>query len=125
MIKFVRPKVRKQCPVAGWKTQVKPYRGNAGFWYSVWKTAGRPLNNEQNSEKIVANSIDGEHENIQKHFAGIYSNIYNSIDDKEAMDKLYKEVDSKVGMKSLADVEKVTPSIIKEAVRKLNQRINI
>ena len=33
---------------------------------------------------------------------------------------LFKEVDSKVNGKSLADVEKVTPSIVKEAVSKLN-----
>ena len=36
------------------------------------------------------------------------------------MNKLYKEVESKVDKKSLADVEKVTPSIVKEAVNKLN-----
>ena len=36
------------------------------------------------------------------------------------MDKLYKHIDSKVGMNSLAAVEKVTPSIIKETVRKFN-----
>ena len=74
----------------------------------------------RNTEKLVANSIDGKHENIEEHFAGIYGKLYNSIEDKEATQVLFKEVDSKVNGKSLADVEKVTPSIVKEAVSKLN-----
>ena len=159
---------KKQC-MPGWKTQVKPFRDNAGFWFSIWKSAGRPLNTElhkimkrtrnlyhfqfkkckksedlikrnnflnaclngssdifseikklRNSEKLVANSIDGKQENIQEHFAGVYGKLYNSIEDKEATQVLFKEVDSMVNSKSLADVEKVTPAIVKEAVGKLN-----
>jgi hypothetical protein len=74
----------------------------------------------RNSEKLVANSIDGKLENIEEHFAGIYGKLYNSIEDKEATQVLFKEVDSKVNGTSLADVENFTPSIVKEAVSKLN-----
>ena len=167
--KFHIPNGRKNHKIPGWKTEVKPYRDNAGFWFSVWKSAGRPLNTElhkimkrtrnlyhfqvkkcrksedlirrnnfldaclngssdifseirkqRKSDKVTANIIDGKDENVEEHFSGIYSNLYNSIDDKEAMKKMYVEVENKVNRKSLADVEKVTPAIVKEAVKKLN-----
>ena len=78
------------------------------------------IRKQRKSDKVTANIIDGKDENVEEHFSGIYSNLYNSIDDKEAMKKMYVEVENKVNRKSLADVEKVTPAIVKEAVNKLN-----
>ena len=35
------------------------------------------------SNPVVASSMDGVKDNVEKHFKDIYKNIYNSIDDKE------------------------------------------
>ena len=35
-----RPKVAR-----GWSEAVKPFREDAMFWYAVWKSSGKPLNN--------------------------------------------------------------------------------
>ena len=32
--------------IPGWNDQVRPYRENAKFWFSVWISAGKPLNCE-------------------------------------------------------------------------------
>ena len=131
------PKGRKKSCMPGWSAQVKPFRDNAGFWFSVWKSAGRSLNTElhrimkrtrnlyhyhvkkcrksedlikrnnflnsclngsadifteikklRKSDKVVANSIDGRVENIEEHFAGVYKNLYNSVDDRAAVDDI-------------------------------------
>ena len=37
-------KIVKKIP--GWNDQVRPYRENAKFWFSVWISAGKPLNCE-------------------------------------------------------------------------------
>ena len=144
----------------GWNTEVKPFRENAAFWFSVWKSAGRPLNTElhkimkrtrnlyhfqfkkcqksedlikknnflnaslngssdifteikklRKSNRMVANSMDGKTENIQEHFAGIYSNLYNSVDDRSAVDDLYKEVEGRIDSKSQQITEKNSPDI--------------
>ena len=58
-------------------------------------------------------------ENIPGHFKGIYSGLYNSVDDAEKMAKLSSEVEKRVGDFSLEDVSKVTTDIVKEAASKL------
>ena len=32
--------------LAGWSSEVKPFKDQSMFWAAVWKSAGRPLNNE-------------------------------------------------------------------------------
>ena len=46
--------------------------------------------------------------------------MYNSVDDKDDMMELFQEVENKIDRKSNVDVDKVTPDIVKEAVKKLN-----
>ena len=43
---FHLPHGRKKPSIPGWNIHVKPFRDNAAFWFSVWKSAGRPLNTE-------------------------------------------------------------------------------
>ena len=31
--------------IAGWNSDVKPYKEMSQFWAAIWKSAGRPLNN--------------------------------------------------------------------------------
>ena len=72
------------------------------------------------SKNIVANCIDGKTENIEEHFSSIYKNLYNSVDDRPAVDELYNRVGNMIDNKSIVDVEKVTPDVVKEAVGRLN-----
>ena len=165
------PKVKKRGKVIpGWKTEVKPFMENASFWFSVWKSAGRPLNTElhrimkrtrniyhfqvkkcQRAENTIkknkllnsclngesdifveikklrrlgndsATSIDGVTDKVEEHFAKIYKNLYNSVDDVENLQVLYKTIEKKITAHSATDVEKVTPDIVKEAVSHLKK----
>ena len=73
----------------------------------------------KNSPAIPA-SMDGEQgENIPKHFQNIYTKLYNSNNDDEEIEEVVKDVKEKVNQSNLKDVEKVTPEIVKEAVKHL------
>ena len=56
---------------------------------------------------------------IADHFKGIYSDLYNSVDDQEELLNLCATVDDKVNVYHLHDVNKVTPDIVKEAASNL------
>ena len=71
------------------------------------------------SEPCIANSMDGVTDRVDNHFKNIYSNLYNSTDDKEDLDILAKNVDKKVNICHLHDVLKVTPGVVKEAANNL------
>ena len=152
----------------GWNAQVRPFRENARFWFSVWLSAGKPLNCELHNimrrtknifhyqvkkckkaedqikkEKLLsavldpdsdvdlfkeiksmrkakaptANKIDGKTEDIKEHFAGIYKTLYNSVDDYDDSMKVSYIIDSKISIDCVAEAEKVTPDIIKDAVK--------
>ena len=70
-------------------------------------------------KSVVASFIDGVNANIPEHFRNIYSQLYNSVDDAEDMARVSNEVEGKINMFSLRDVEKVTPELIKTATKKL------
>ena len=38
-------KKSNQKRIPGWNDEVKPYKEMSRFWASVWKSAGRPINN--------------------------------------------------------------------------------
>ena len=59
--------------------------------------------------------MDGVRENIQEHFKNKYEQLYNSADDGFDLKKVQRETEDLVTEKSLEDVLKVTPKIVKEA----------
>ena len=63
--------------------------------------------------------IDGITMNIETHFAKVYEELYNSIDDKNDMDAVLRCMNNNIHSTSLIDVEKITPSLIKEAIGNL------
>ena len=71
------------------------------------------------SEPVVASSIDGKKGNIEEHFKGIYEDLYNSVEDRENITKILNEINNKINSSHIHDIEKVTPSVVKEASRKL------
>ena len=162
------PNQSSQNKIPGWNEQVRPFRDRAKFWFSVWLSAGKPLNCElhnimrrtrniyhyqvkkckraeehirkekllsavldpnsdvdlfkeiklmRKSKATTANKIDEKNENIEEHFASIYKNLYNSVNDYDNLVEVAKVIDSKISYTSLTEVQKVTPNLIKEAVK--------
>ena len=69
------------------------------------------------SKLLVANKIDDKTENIEEHFSNIYSELYNSVDDHDELLKVAEEIEIKINDKSIKEVERVTPELVKEAVK--------
>ena len=63
--------------------------------------------------------MDGVTDRVDEHFKNIYSNLYNSADDKDDLNILAEDVDKKVNFCHLHDVWKVTPEVVKEVARNL------
>ena len=43
-IPFTSENSKKSAPFPGWSQYIRPFREDALFWYSVWSSAGKPLN---------------------------------------------------------------------------------
>ena len=69
------------------------------------------------SKSVAANKIDDKTENIKDHFSNIYSALYNSVDDHDELLKVAEEIENKINDKSIREVERVTPELVKEAVK--------
>ena len=50
--------------IAGWNDEIKPYKEKANFWYQVWISAGRPMNNELH--KVMRHTRNIYHYTIRK-----------------------------------------------------------
>ena len=160
-------KAGKKC-TPGFDERVKPHKETAYFWHNVWKSAGRPMNNQvhqimkrtrnryhmelkkcQKAEKIikktkllnaclngdgdlfdeikkmrktkvvVADKIDGVTKEIPNHFGNIYEELFNSVKDGEEVKLITEEVDRKITVESLSDVNKVTIEEVKKAAAAL------
>ena len=70
----------------------------------------------------VPTTIDGTKDNITGHFANVYERIYNSIDDKEEMAKIYSRLNNSLDSNSLKDVDLIATEKIREAT--LNLKLN-
>ena len=73
------------------------------------------LKKMRKGKPVVATSMDNEQNNIPNHFKGIYSKLYNSTNDKDELNAIKSEVEMKINLTHLADVEKVTADVVKEA----------
>ena len=71
------------------------------------------------SKPVIATSMDGEKEDIPEHFRKIYSELYNSVNDKEELLNLKDEVEGRINSSHLQDVDLVTADIVREASNNL------
>ena len=53
---------------------------------------------------VVATSIDGNAENIEDHFAQVYHNLYNSVNDRNEMMNVKKHLEINIDQSSRDDV---------------------
>ena len=79
----------------------------------------KEIKSMRKAKTTTANKIDDKTENIEEHFAGIYKTLYNSVDDYDALIEVSEIIDSKISVKSVAEVEKVSPELIKEAIKRI------
>jgi endonuclease/exonuclease/phosphatase family metal-dependent hydrolase len=161
-------KKQKKASIASWAEEVQPFKEEAFFWHSIWKSCGRPINTEVHkimkrtrnvyhyqirkckkmvdtlkknalldaciNEKSdifteirkmrrcspsVAKIIDGVADNIPDHFAGIYSKLYNSVNDDEPLMNTFNLVNKKITSLSMEQVMKITPEVVGKAISKL------
>ena len=63
--------------------------------------------------------MDGKKQNIEEHFKGIYEDLYNSVDDRENITNILNNINKEINSSHVYDIEKVTPSVVKEASRRL------
>jgi hypothetical protein len=59
--------------------------------------------------------MDGKSENIPGHFKTIYETLYNSVDDSGDLEDIKTEVEERINLSHINDVNKVTPDLVKEA----------
>ena len=58
--------------------------------------------------------MDGKTDDIPGHFKDIFSNIYNSADDKDELLDVLNEVENKIDNYNIEDVRLVTPDIVRK-----------
>ena len=73
----------------------------------------------RSAKPIIATSMDGVTNDIPGHFKNIFSNLYNSADDKEELLDVLKQVEEKIDDATLNDVKLVPPDIVKKASKNL------
>ena len=77
------------------------------------------LKSIRQSKTVIATSMDGVTDNVEDHFKNKYQHLFNSANDGAELMKVQAETEALVDEKSLEDVLKVTPEIVKEAAHKL------
>ena len=75
----------------------------------------------------VAASMDGVKVNVENHFKGIYEKLYNYVNDTIEMIELNNEVQSRINLSQLYEVDKVTPEVVMKAAKNLsnNQTVTL
>jgi hypothetical protein len=68
---------------------------------------------------VVASTMDGVNDNVKEVFNDKYEKLYNSTEDGAAILLVQEDIESKISVASIDDVQKVKPDIVKEAAHKL------
>ena len=71
------------------------------------------------TKTVVADKIDGVTEDIPNHFGNIYKELFNSVKDADEVKTISVEVEKKVTIDSLSDVNKVNKEEVKKAAAAL------
>ena len=67
----------------------------------------------------IASTMDGRSEHISEHFANKYKELFNSVKAEEELCKLNVIINKRITNSSIIEVDKLTPSVIAEAVSHL------
>ena len=70
--------------------------------------------------QVSATTMDNVKTDLPGHFRGIYKNLYNSHDDDAQVAEIESEVNARINISHLVDIDKVTPEIVRKAASHLN-----
>ena len=73
----------------------------------------------RNNKQSFPNAIDGEDENMPQYFANKCENLYNSVDDSNDLLIVEESISQRIKNTDICEVLKITPTLIKEASKKL------
>ena len=79
----------------------------------------REIKTRRKVKTVHADKIDSVSEDIPNHFRSIYSDLYNSVNDGEEVQKISDEVDKNISKESMLDVNRVTTEEVKKAAAAL------
>ena len=68
---------------------------------------------------VTATSMDGIKKDIPGHFKNIYTELYNSVDDKDKLNDLASDIEDEINFTHISHVNRVTPEVVKEAAKHL------
>ena len=71
------------------------------------------------SDPTVASSIDGKTENIAEYFSDKYKELYSSVHDAKEIGELSQVINERINKSSVIEVNKITSTIIADAVTHL------
>ena len=77
------------------------------------------INTMRRNKQSFPNVIDGKDENIPQYFAGKYENLYNSVDDCNDLLIVEESVSQRIKNSDICEVLRITPTLVKEASKKL------
>ena len=73
----------------------------------------------RNNKQPFTNAIDGKDENIPQYFANKYENLYNSVGDSNDLLIVEVSISQRIKNTDICEVLKITPTLVKEASKKL------
>ena len=84
------------------------------------------IKSSRKNKSVNARNIDGVSgtENIASHFKNIYKNIYNQHGDTNKADEILSDINSKITRQDIVELDKISSTLIKNAIGKLNSGKN-
>lgn len=74
------------------------------------------IKKQRKTKTSLPTTIDGVSSNIGNHFANIYSQLYNSVNDDTELNHLRQYITERIDSSSLQDVLRITPELVTEAI---------
>ena len=72
------------------------------------------------SPPTISSTIDGVSNGIEEHFAHIYSDLYNSVEDQGELMEINKQLNKMIDSSSMIEINKVTTELVAEAISRVN-----
>lgn len=79
----------------------------------------KAIKKQRHTHSTVPTKIDNITTNIENHFANIYSQLYNSVNDRTELNILARHISENINSSSINDVNRITPELVKEALTHL------
>ena len=65
-------------------------------------------------------TINGVESDVEGHFADIYAELYNSVDDQQELKEIEERLNTKIDLSSIYEIDRVTPTVVSDAIGRIN-----